>query len=294
MNAPPFPTNPAPGDTYCGWTWNGTQWICTQGQQIVVQTFTQSGTYQPSPGLLSLVVECIGGGGNGGAAGGDVGNVAGGGGGGSGGYSRKALSAALVRGGVIVTVGVGGAAAPLPPPANDYAAGGTATGFGALCFANGGGGGGGNASAANIWGWPGLGAPVGVGDVALPGNPGAIGTSQTEPTGSVTNAVGGAGGAIWGGGGTPTLMGVGGASAGNPGTGPGAGGSGAAQNEFLATLGGGLGANGICVVTEYCFADMGWTGGGCAPPSNCASTGMARVAIAGGPTQGQWGYDDGN
>ena len=27
--SPPFPTNPNVGDTFCGWTWNGSMWVCT-------------------------------------------------------------------------------------------------------------------------------------------------------------------------------------------------------------------------------------------------------------------------
>jgi hypothetical protein len=280
MNAPPFPANPSFGQYFGNWVWSGSRWVCTNtnGIRIVVQVFRADAPYTPSPGLITAVVEMVGGGGNGGAVSGDGATVAGGGGGGSGGYSRIALAAGLVLGGVNVVIGLGGSVAPLPPPANDYSAGGGATSFGALCVANGGGGGGGNASGLNIWGWPGLGAPVGVGDLALPGNPGGIGTTQNAPAGSYTNVQSGAGGAIWGGGGIQALMGVGGYAPGNPGMGPGAGGSGAVQNEITTPVAqaGGQGANGICVVTEYCWADTIDDGCGCGPTS-----GQARVAIGG-------------
>jgi hypothetical protein len=242
--------------------------------KVIVITASTNWTVPSDWNNANNTIEEIGAGGNGGAGA----SGAGGGGGGSGGYSRIALAAGLVLGGVNVVIGLGGSVAPLPPPANDYSAGGGATSFGALCVANGGGGGGGNASGLNIWGWPGLGAPVGVGDLALPGNPGGIGTTQNAPAGSYTNVQSGAGGAIWGGGGIQALMGVGGYAPGNPGMGPGAGGSGAVQNEITTPVAqaGGQGANGICVVTEYCWADTIDDGCGCGPTS-----GQARVAIGG-------------
>jgi hypothetical protein len=275
MNAP-FPLNPTTGQFFGNWTWNGVRWVCSPaaGVRVVRQVFTASGPYMPSPGLVTAVVECVGGGGNGGAVSGTAAAVAGGGGGGSGGRSQIALAAALVAGGVQVTVGQGGAVGPLPPPANDYADGGGVTSFGALCVANGGGGGGGNASGLNIWGWPGLGAPPGVGDLALPGNPGGIGTSGNAPSGSYINVVGGGGGAIMGGGGISALVGVGGIQIGWPGLGPGAGGGGAAQNEAPGAAAGGQGHDGVCIVTEYCWADSG-SGADCDDTVNV----NARVAI---------------
>lgn len=268
MNAPPFPTNPSPGDGYCGWTWNGTQWICNQSQQIVVQSFSASGSYIPSPGLVSLVVEVMGAGGGGGPCAGDAVTVGGGGGGGSGGLSRKALSPALVRGGVIVTVGVGGSG---NTTTNGTA--GTATSFGALCVANGGGGGELNDSV-NAWGEGGFGAPVGVGDLAFAGNPGQPGSSQV--LGSAVNVYGGAGGIMIGGGTLAQLAGTGLAHPGSNG-GPGAGGSGAAANAVLAANPGGNGGNGLCIVTEYCFAVFSSGGqNGCCPP---AGQGVARVQL---------------
>jgi hypothetical protein len=288
MNAPPFPANPSFGQYFGNWVWSGSRWVCTNanGVRIVVQVFNASAPYTPSPGLISAVVECVGGGGSGGTVQGNATSLEGGGGGGSGGYSRIALASGLVLGGVNVTIGAGGSV-PFPGSnPNDYAAGGAATSFGALCVANGGLGGGGNASTGGIWGYPGAGAPVGVGDLALPGNPGNPGTSQggADPD---FNVIGGQGGAIWGGGGLATLVGIPGLIAGNPGTGPGAGGGGAAQNQQAgAAQFGGLGANGLCIVTEYCWADTVDDGCGCGP------TGQARVAIGG--TQGhQWvDYDN--
>lgn len=132
----PFPIDPQLGQTFRGWQWNGTQWVCVNANaRIVTQVFTASGVYTPSTGMTSALVECIGGGGGGG----NVGNanpswILTAGGGGSGGYSKRTVSAALVRGGVVVTVGAGGAGNNPGQP----------TSFGALCVANGGGIGGAN------------------------------------------------------------------------------------------------------------------------------------------------------
>ena len=101
----------------------------TAGTRIVLTAFRASGPYQPSPGLVTAVVECWGGGGGGGSVTWLAATIGeGGGGGGSGGYSKKTLAAALVLGGVAVTVA--GQAAP--------GANGTVTSFGAFCVANGG------------------------------------------------------------------------------------------------------------------------------------------------------------
>jgi hypothetical protein len=273
MNAPPFPANPSFGQYYGNWVWSGSRWVCTNtnGVRIVTQVFRASAPYTPSPGLITAVVECIGGGGGGGGA--DSGNattVVSGGGGGSGGYSRVTLASGLVLGGVNVTIGAGGAS---------QAAGG-ATSFGALCVANGGGGGFGN-DASTEWGWGGPGGAPGIGDVAFPGaggQPGAIGPE----TSVVQQPMGG-----WIFGGTSTGQTVGGAVngglAGAPNTG--AGGSGAANNALAqVAVAGGAGGSGLCIVTEYCWADTVDDGCGCGP------TGQARVAIGGQGWQG--GFDD--
>lgn len=275
MNAlaspPPFPTNPAVGDTYCGWTWNGSQWICTQGQQVVIQTFLTSGTYQPSPGCVSLVVETIGaGGGGGGSWEAAAGQINAGAGGGSGGRSRKALPLAMVRGGVIVTIGSGGAGGQ-PGAANGGDGG--ATQFGALCVANGGAGGG-TQSASVFAPVPGRGALPGVGDVAFAGNSGQPGYWQVWATPTNITAPMPMGGSIAGGvqsevvAPTTAVNGV-------PGyANTGAGGGGAVQNQDPGGgAAGGTGGSGICWVMEYCFSFSGGPGG-CDP---CGG-GMARVA----------------
>lgn len=246
MNALAFPC--PPGST---WTWQGTR--------VTVQVFTASGTYTPSPGLVSCVVESIGGGGGGGPAisPGPT-YILSGGGGGSGGYSRIALPAPLVVGGVPVTIGAGGA------PNTD----GLATTFGALCVANGGGQGVGN-NASGGWGQGGDPGPPGTGDVTLPGNAGNNGVFLVFPAAVEYAGSGGAmGGAMWGGTIASPLTGVGGTANGSGGwNGTGAGGGGGGVNQALlgASAQGGPGGAGLCIVTEYCVAQSGGSDCGCGP-----------------------------
>jgi hypothetical protein len=243
--------------------------VCVNtGLRIVVQVFTVSGTYMPSPGLVSLVVETIGGG----AGGGAITNPSAtflvtGGGGGSGGYSRKTLPAALVAGGVVVTVGAGGVSALETP--------GGATTFGALCVAHGG-------AAANAnntetqFGLPGQGAAAGVGDVAFPGSGGDAGIVQVLAAPVAMSLSGGMGGVIFGGNQSNDYgVGIGPGANALPNTG--AGGQGATANQTASSPGvvtsGGDGGSGLCIVTEYCWSD-GSASASCAPG--------ARVSWPGG------------
>lgn len=284
MNAPPFPLNPSVGQRFGSWVWNGGRWVCSPATGIMVNLvlFTASGPYQPSVGLVSAVVECWGGGGGGGPCGEGFQGVGGGGGGGSGGYSKKVLPAALVLGGVLVTVGVGGAGGNTVP--NDFnAEPGTLTSFGAFCLANGGGGAQGNISSGNFWGQGGVGAAIGVGDFAVPGNPGDSGTSQFLDVSTYANADGGRGGIPPGGSGGAGLSRLTPEGAGNPGlpgAGPAAGGSGAVVNAPASALGfvGGQGGPGLCMVTEYIFADASDDGCDCGPGGRTLNV-DARVAI---------------
>ncbi|MCR6183402.1 hypothetical protein NU286_08620 [Escherichia coli] len=77
------------------------------GRLIGVRVITSSGTYTPTPGTKSVVVEVQGGGGAGGAAGTPPsGNIAMGGGGAAGAYARSRLTAGFS--GVQITIGAGG------------------------------------------------------------------------------------------------------------------------------------------------------------------------------------------
>lgn len=78
------------------------------GRLIGVQTFTANGTYTPTSGTTSIVVEAIGGGGGGGgSANPPASNQSSAGGGGGGGYSIGRFTSAFS--GLAVTVGTGGA-----------------------------------------------------------------------------------------------------------------------------------------------------------------------------------------
>lgn len=267
MNAPvypPFPSNPSVGQIFGGWVWNGSTWIPsppTGGMTVNLQKFLTSGTYMPSAGLTSLVVECIGGGGGGGGPGQtDVNEAIAAGGGGAGGYSRKYLPASLVLGGIIVTIGAGGAGGAMPTTGQTTQSGGNggATSFGALCVANGGYGG-------NLG--PGIGAPEGVGDIVFAGSPGQggfyfdfagfVGTIWTTPGGS----------SPYGGGPSTTHVVPKGQAVGGDSVYPnsGAGGMGGASNQSSGTgAAGGQGSSGICWVIEYLWAVSGGPPG-CAP-----------------------------
>jgi hypothetical protein len=292
MNAPPFPTNPSFGQYYGNWVWSGSRWVCTNtnGVRLVTQVFTASAPYMPSPGLISAVVECYGAGGGGGAANclGQATLVIAAGGGGSGGYSRIVLASGLVLGGVNVTIGVGGAGGAV---GGNTGGAGTATSFGAFCVANGGGGGENNdesASPASLWGRAGPAGAVGVGDVAFAGSEGFSGMVLLFPTPTPSAFQGGAGGQIFGGN-TNSYVSTGGFDSGkNAQANSGAGGSGAIVNQS-STAGvppGGAGGSGLCIVTEYCWADTVDDGCGCGPTS-----GQARVAIT-GPQGWQGGFDN--
>jgi hypothetical protein len=293
MNAPVFPANPAIGDRWMNWVWNGARWVCNPmaGMQVIQTVMTATGPYQPSPGLVTVVVEALGGGGGGGGAVGDQATTAvngwmmGGGGGGGGAYSRSALAASLVLGGVIVTVGVGGQPGSGVPPYN--ASDGTLTSFGSFVVAPGGKGGG-TGAAGNQFGQGGLPAGVGVGQLALPGSGGQAGIAYYWDGGLAGGtAMGGMGGGTYfGGSGSNVGVITGGSAVGANGA-PGAGGDGGASGLLSLPVLGGLGGRGLCIVTEYCWADVADEDCGCG-----STGGMARVARygQGGPWPG--GFDD--
>ncbi len=79
------------------------------GGLLNIQKLTSSGTYTPTPGTLSVIVEVLGGGGSGGGCGApDSGRGAAGGGGGAGAYAKGRFTGGFA--GVAVTIGAGGAA----------------------------------------------------------------------------------------------------------------------------------------------------------------------------------------
>lgn len=108
----------------------------TTGRLINVQTFTASGTYTPTAGTTSVVVEAIGGGGAGGGCGAaSAGQAGGGGGGGGGSYGKGRYTSSFS--GVSVTIGAGGT----PGSAGANGGAGGTTSFGALLSCPGGNGG---------------------------------------------------------------------------------------------------------------------------------------------------------
>lgn len=144
------------------------------GRLINVQVFIASGTYTPTSGTTSVVVEVIGaGGGGGGTAATGASTVAVSGGGGGGGYCRSRLTSGFA--GAVITIGAPGAGGA-SGGGNGGAAG--TTSFGALLSATGGTGGFGGAAVSN-----------GGSSIVIGGNNG-VGTS-----GNIANARGTRGGA---------------------------------------------------------------------------------------------------
>lgn len=210
-----------------------------KGRLIGVQTFSASGTYTPTSGTKSIVVEVLGGGGGGGGSAlTTAGQASAGSGGSSGSYGKGKISSGFS--GVSIVVGQGGVGATGFVNGSN----GGSSSFGVAITAAGGiGGRGGDA-----------GAPPGMNTAAVPG---AIATG-----GSILNTQGNAGGngfstgttAVIGGYGAASVFG--GASPGSNGNGivggaPGAGGSGGARPQSNAAATGGNGANGIVIVWEY-------------------------------------------
>lgn len=213
-----------------------------EGRLIGVQTFNASGTYTPTPGTKSVVVEVVGGGGaGGGTAACAAGQSAAAAGGGAGGFAKSRITSGFS--GVAVTVGAGGT----PTSASAGGNGGTSS-FGALLSAPGGTGGTADAATSSF--------P----HVSGYGNGGAIGVG-----GNIFNATGGAGSSGFGVSSSNVISGSGGASYyggganasistsanGNAASSPGSGGSGSTTISSGAAKSGGAGASGMVTVYEY-------------------------------------------
>jgi len=208
---------------------------------IGVQTFTSSGTYTPTPGTKSVIVEVVGGGGSGGGCGATNGSQ---GAASSGGSSASFAKARLTTdfSGVAVTIGAGGATTGAGAVIGN--SGGTSS-FGTLVTAPGG-----------IGGYAGTAyTPPAVVGGALPGNVpvggnlvNAVGTpSQYGSVFSVYAVVAGCGApSVYGGAGTGGGNGFGLAAAA-----PGAGGGGASSILNSPARTGGAGAAGLVTVYEY-------------------------------------------
>lgn len=219
------------------------------GSLLNVQRINATGTYTPTPGTKSVVVEVQGGGGGGGGSAitsGTQYSIGGGGGGGS--YAKGRFTAAQIGASVAVTIGAGGTSGT---NAANGGNGGT-TSFGALISAPGGiGGSTGDAittTTTRLIGGGAGGATASGGNLlngtGIDGGDGL----NTGGNGAVTGFGGGspiAGGA---GGGPSTSVGANGVTA----SCPGAGGSGAGSNVSDATGKiGGAGAGGLVIVWEF-------------------------------------------
>lgn len=210
--------------------------------KVVKQVFTSGGTYTPTTGMVTCIVEAVGGGaGGGGAANAGAGNQGGGGGGGGGSYARLVATAATIGASQTVTIG---AAANGGTAGNNNGTAGNDTSLGALCIGKGGSAGGGGASGAQ--GAGGAGGVAGTGDFSVPGEAGGIHLNGSIVTVNLQSARGGISGLGFGAGGTPS------SGAGSAGSNYGGGGGGGHSVTASGAAAGGNGAQGIVVVTEFC------------------------------------------
>jgi hypothetical protein len=208
--------------------------------KIVTQTFTGSGTYTVTPGMVNCIIEvCGGGGGGGGTTTSTTFSV--GGGGGGGGYARKLFTSATIGASQTVTIGTAGTAGAVG--GGTGGTGGT-TSVGALISATGGAGGVGGISGGNsaAGGAGGVGSS---GDFNTTGNYGGMGVA--------INAIfyyGGFGGSsFFGGNGNQT---GGTTAAGSAALSYGGGGGGAIVNNGTQQAGG-AGFAGIVYITEFIY-----------------------------------------
>lgn len=211
-----------------------------------IQSFTSSGTYTPTAGLLYAIVECEGGGaGGGGAASTTAGTINGAGGGGGGGYARIVLSAATIGASQTVTIGAGGSGGAA---GNNSGGDGGSTSLGTLCVATGGTHGTG-AAAGTVRGGGGSAGAGTTGAVLISGSLGVDGgASQVTTVGTIFGGNGG--GSVFGPGAAMTSTGPFGGHDGV--SAPIYGGGGSGGSDASATnRAGGAGKGGIVIVTEF-------------------------------------------
>ena len=204
----------------------------------VPQVFTVGGTYTPTTGTTSIIVEMVGGGGSGGfAAATGAGTASCGGGGGGGAYTKTRITSGFS--GQAVTVGQGGLGI------NSGSNNGSASSFGALATAAGGlGGQFAGPSSQSHSGQGGNGGAQGVtGNIInSSGQPGSAGLFVASGATSFRSGNGGSG--PFGGGGAS-------GAPGSNATGAGAGGGGSSNTVSSAAIAGGNGSNGIVIIYEY-------------------------------------------
>ncbi|MGQ7907217.1 glycine-rich domain-containing protein [Burkholderia sp. BC1] len=218
------------------------------GRLLNIQVFTSSGTYTPTPGTKSIIVEAIGGGGSGGGvpvAG--AGNVSAGGGGSTGSYAKAYFTSNITS--QAVTIGAGGVGVV----GGAGGSGGT-TSFGSLVICPGGSGAAVaiTSSSANVTGSGGAassnptisGASAGYSFAGSVGDGGIALSGSSGLSGAGINTSFGAGGGQIGANGTIVITGV-------AATGPGASGSGALGIGNGIAAAGGNGFKGQVVIFEY-------------------------------------------
>lgn len=218
-------------------------WISlTAGRLLNVQVFSTPGigSYTPSPGTKSIIVEVQGGGGgSGGTNSTTTGQVSFSGGGGGGAYAKSRYTSGITS--QSLTVGAGGVAG---------AAGGTggtggASNFGSLITAPGGNGSGASPSTSGTSISSGAaGAAIATGGNVV-NSPGSYGTYGLAINGIAVSGTGGP--SVFGGGGTPVV----GTSIGTPAQSKGSGAGGSFSAPSTGALVGAAGAPGIIIVWEF-------------------------------------------
>lgn len=217
--------------------WTDPATVPVQGSLIGYQIFTSTGTYTPTAGMATCIVECIGGGGGGGGAASTGAGAAGAGAGGAGSsFARSRLTSAQVGASQAVTIGAAGAGGAA---GNNAGATGGDTSLGALVSAKGGTGGAGMASGTAVAvSAPGSGAAGSVGDIARRGEVGSFGVRFSGTV--IMNGLGGA------------CQPYGVCSTTASGTAAqGYGGGGAGAQAIIGNVAGGSGSAGLVVVWEY-------------------------------------------
>jgi hypothetical protein len=226
------------------WSGSGT-WTTPVGSSfsINVQTFSATGTYTPTSGMVYCIIECWGGGAGGGGIAGSSIQGGGGGGGQAGGYSRKFASATTIGASKTVTIGGAGNGSG----GNVTGGAGGNTSVSTICVALGGAGGGGSGGAGAIGGYL-ISLSGAVGDIT---SVGMGGLSSIGGNTSVYGNSGQGGSSLIGSGGTGINSIATSGATGSNATGFASGGAGAAANGTTSSFSGGNGTGGYVVITEF-------------------------------------------